>query len=370
MLRLEGISVRLGDFRLHPIDLHIKPGTYLVLLGPTGTGKTVLLETIAGLYKPKSGRIFIKDRDVTDLAPEERHLGIVYQDYALFPHLTVFHNIAFGLRLKGVARAKIKQSVQEMADFLEIGHLLKRGPNRLSGGERQRVALARALVLKPYVLLLDEPLSALDRATRSRIQEELKRIHAELGVTIIHITHDLAEAFFLAQHLVVMKDGRILQEGSPDDVCSRPEERGVAELVGIENFIAATVAEEQLVTTLGNLDLCRLAPGRNNLPERVWLTLPGWSVELFPAGKPADYIWQGGLKIADVHRMNSTGIIEVTLANDSGENLKTYLSRREVTAFVSSLEVGMSVPVGLLGREMHWTPRDNSSSPPKKPFEK
>ena len=179
MLRLEDICLRLGEFRLLEISLHVEPGTYLALLGPTGTGKTVLLETIAGVHTPGSGRIYIRGRDATRLAPEKRHLGIVYQDYALFPHLTVFDNIAFGLRLKGSPGRKIKKAVEEMAAFLEIGHLLKRRPNRLSGGERQRTALARALVMEPYVLLLDEPLSALDSASRIRIRHELKRIHTE-----------------------------------------------------------------------------------------------------------------------------------------------------------------------------------------------
>jgi ABC-type Fe3+/spermidine/putrescine transport system ATPase subunit len=360
MLRLEGISVRLGEFRLHDISLHVKAGTYLTLLGSTGTGKTVLLETIAGVHKPSSGRIHIKGRDVTRLAPEKRHLGIVYQDYALFPHLTVFQNIAFGLRLKGTSEQKVKEAVEEMADFLEIRPLLKRRPIRLSGGERQRVALARALVMEPYVLLLDEPLSALDRVTRSRIQNELKRIHTQLGVTIVHITHDLAEAFFLADHLVVMKNGRILQEGAPEEVCRHPNDRSVAELVGIENLVAATVEDTRLVTVMGDVDLHRLSSGRDDLPDRVCLTLPGWSVELFPAGKPQDYVWQGTLSISGVYPMNGTGMVEVTLINHGGERLKTYLSQREAKAMAEYLRIGTTVPVGFLGKGVHWVPQEKS----------
>jgi ABC-type Fe3+/spermidine/putrescine transport system ATPase subunit len=360
MLRLEDISLKLGEFRLREISLHVEPGTYLALLGPTGTGKTVLLETIAGVHKPGSGRIYIKGRDATHLAPEKRHLGIVYQDYALFPHLTVFQNIAFGLRLKGAEGRKIKKVVEEMASFLEIGHLLKRRPNRLSGGERQRVALARALVLEPYVLLLDEPLSALDRATRSRLQKELKRIHTELGITIIHITHDLMEAFFLADRLAVMKQGRILQEGPLDEVCGRPRNRDVAELVGIDNLIAATVEDERLVTVMGNVDLRHLAAGGDDLPERICLTLPGWSIELFPAGKPQDYVWMGNLSIAGVQPMSGTGIVELTMVHNGGESLKTHLSKREAEALAASLRIGMTVPVGLLGKGVHWVPQEIS----------
>ncbi len=358
MLRLEDVGVRLGEFRLQEISLRVKPGTYLALLGPTGTGKTVLLETIAGIHKLSSGRIYIKDREVTRLTPEKRHLGIVYQDYALFPHLTVFQNIAFGLRLKGAERREINTTVKQMADFLEITHLLKRRPSRLSGGERQRVALARALVMEPYVLLLDEPLNALDRATRSRIQNELKRIHTELGVTIIHITHDLTEAFFLANHLAVMKDGRILQEGAPEEVCRHPGNRSVAELVGIENFIPATVDSTRVATALGEVNLRELTGGKEDLPQQVFLTVPGWSIELFPAGRPHDYVWQGSLSVAGIHLMNGT--MELTLAHEGGENLKTYLSRREAEALGASLTVGSRVPAGLLGKGVHWVTEDSS----------
>lgn len=356
MLRLEDICLRLGRFRLKDIRLHVEAGTYLALLGSTGTGKTVLLETIAGVHTPNSGRIHIRGEDATRLPPEKRRLGIVYQDFALFPHLTVFDNIAFGLRLKGSPGREIKKAVEEMAAFLEIEPLLKRLPNRLSGGERQRAALARALVMKPYVLLLDEPLSALDRATRSRIQNELKRVHKELGVTIIHITHDVAEAFLLSDRLAVIKDGRILQEGTPDEVCKRPKNRSVAELTGIENLIVATVENERLVTSLGYADCGRLSAGTGDLPARVYLTLPGWSIELFPAGDPKEYIWRGTMTVRDVRPSNGTGIVELTLGHEGGERLKTYLSRREAQALCALLSPGMSVPVGLLAEGAHWVP--------------
>jgi ABC-type Fe3+/spermidine/putrescine transport system ATPase subunit len=361
VLRLENICVSLGEFQLRDISLHVKPGTYLALLGPTGTGKTVLLETIAGVHHPNSGRIHIRGQEATGQAPEKRHLGIVYQDYALFPHLTVFDNIAFGLRQQGWPRQKVKQAVEEMAAFLEIGPLLKRRPIRLSGGERQRTALARALVMEPYVLLLDEPLSALDRATSSRIQAELKRIHTELRVTIMHITHDVGEAFFLADRLAVMKDGRILQEGPPEEVCRRPQNQSVAELLGIENLIAATVEEARLVTALGELAWPELATGVNGLPAQIYLTLPGGSVELFPAGRPEDYLWRGHLRLAEVHQMNGTGMFKLILVHDGGEGLKTYLSPREAQTLAAALEVGRTVPVGLLGKEVYWVPQEVSS---------
>ncbi|MDR3568856.1 MAG: ATP-binding cassette domain-containing protein [Syntrophobacteraceae bacterium] len=358
MLRLEDICLNLGHFQLRDIRLHVEAGTYLALLGSTGTGKTVLLETIAGMHTPRSGRIYIRGQDATRLAPEKRRLGIVYQDSALFPHLTVFSNIAFGLRLKGCPGGEIKKAVEDMAAFLEIEPLLKRRPNRLSGGERQRVALARALVIKPYVLLLDEPLSALDRALRRRVQNELKRIHEELGVTIIHITHDVAEAFLLSDRLAVMKGGRILQEGAPDEVCNRPASRSVAELTGIENLIEARVENGRLATSMGYADFWPLAAEAGDLPARVYLTLPGWSIELFPAGKPKEYIWRGTLTVRDVRPGNGTGIVELTLGHEGGELLRTHLSRREAQALSASLNRGTSVPVGLLAQGAHWVPHE------------
>ncbi|MDR3556642.1 MAG: ATP-binding cassette domain-containing protein [Syntrophobacteraceae bacterium] len=358
MLRLEDICLKLGDFHLRDIRLHVEPGTYLALLGSTGTGKTVLLETIAGVHTPNSGRIYIRGEDATRLAPEKRRLGIVYQDYALFPHLTVFDNIAFGLKLKGSPGRDIKKAVGGMAAFLEIEPLLERRPGRLSGGERQRVALARALVMEPYVLLLDEPLSALDRATRSRIKRELKRVHKELGVTIIHITHDVSEAFLLSDRLAVMKDGRILQEGAPDEMCRRPGSRSVAELTGIENLIEARVEKGRLVTSMGYADLRQPAAGMDDPPGRVYLTLPGWSIELFPAGSAREYIWQGTLTISDIRPGSGTGIVALTLRHEGGERLKTYLSRRELQAFSASLEPGMRVPVGLLAEGAYCVPHE------------
>lgn len=213
MLRLEDICLRLGEFRLREISLNVKSGTYLGLLGPTGTGKTVLLETIAGVHTVSRGRIYIRGREATHLAPEKRHLGIVYQDYALFPHLTVFENIAFGLRLQGRPRRNIHKAVEKMAAFLEIGPLLQRRPHRLSGGERQRVALARALLAGAPVLVLDEPTSGLDRPTARRLVHDV--LAATQGSTVVLITHrdeDLTEV----DEVVVVDDGRVVRRYGRD----------------------------------------------------------------------------------------------------------------------------------------------------------
>jgi len=358
VLRLEDICLKLGSFELRNVSLEIKDGEYLVLLGPTGTGKTVLLETIAGLHRPGRGKIFLKGQDFTMMRPETRHLGVVYQDYALFPHLNIYRNIAFGLRLRGESKASIKIEVDRIAGFLDIRHLLRRRITNLSGGERQRVALARALVMKPHVLLLDEPLSALDRSTRDRLQRELKRIHREIGVTIFHITHDLSEAFFLGDRLAVMKDGEIQQEGLPDEVLGRPVNRFVAGLLGIENFIPATVREHGKIEIDGlgliNSDIPVSASGGES---QIDLTVPGWAVEIFPEKGRDAYLWQGKMHIRNVN--HTDGHSEIELAHESGVSLRTTISRREATGLPNSLADGSEVMTGLLREGVHWVSRDD-----------
>jgi molybdate/tungstate transport system ATP-binding protein len=362
VLRLRDVSVPLGDFRLREISLHVRDGEYMVLLGPTGTGKTVLLETIAGMHRIKSGSIFIHGRDATNLPPEKRNLGVVYQDYALFPHLTVRKNIAFGLQMKGKRGSKIVEAVEEMADFLDIGEILERRPANLSGGERQRVALARALVLEPYVLLLDEPLSALDRSTRDRLRRELKRIHRKFGITIVHITHDLTEAFFLADHLAVMKDGSILQQDTPENVLKRPVNRVVAELLGIENLIAGAIGENGgCVTSLGPLNIPIASSTSMKSPAGFCLTIPGWCVEVLPGKDSSQYAWMGSMTITGINTME--GQVELELVHTSGEHLRTSLSRREAGALPNSLEKGTEVPVAIQRDGVHWFPSvDHPSS--------
>ena len=356
MLRLEDIFLRLGAFQLRRVSLEVRQGEYAVLLGPTGTGKTVLLETVAGIHMPDQGRIFLNDRDATPLPPEARHLGVVYQDYALFPHLTVYGNIAFGLRLKNEVDRGVRHAVEEMARFLEIAHLLDRRPRHLSGGERQRVALARALVLKPHMLLLDEPLSALDRFTRDRLRRELKRIHEEIGVAILHITHDLSEAFFLADRLLVMKEGEILQEGRPEEVLKRPENRFVAELLGIENFIPAKVGEggQVFLDGMGSVDTKVFSLNPAEKIKRIYLTVPGWAIELFPEKENNIYLWHGMMKIINLN--HTDGYVEVELEHESKVRLRTSLSRREAAKLPVHVEAGTAIETGLLRDGLHWVP--------------
>ena len=254
MLHLDSLSVNLGGFQVQDLTFSVGKGEYFIILGPTGAGKTILLETIAGIYPSESGRIILEGEDVTSKEPRLRNIGMVYQDYMLFPHLTVEENISFGLRQKKVPLEEQRRVVNEMMDLLDIGNLTGRYPGTLSGGEQQRTALARALVLHPAILLLDEPMSALDTRSRNRMRELLTRIRNRTGTTIVQITHHFDDVFALADRIAVMRDGMIVQAGETQDVFLHPANRFVAEFLGIGNIIRG-VAE-----TAGNIT--RITPHR------------------------------------------------------------------------------------------------------------
>jgi ABC-type sugar transport system ATPase subunit len=241
MIEISGLDVALGDFTLTGINLAVKEGEYFIILGPTGAGKTVLLESIAGLNTVKKGRILIEGRDVTDLKPEQRRVGIVYQDHALFPHLSVRDNILFGLKLRKTSALEMQAALDWLAELLHIGHLLKRKPVTLSGGEKQKVALARALSNRPPVLLLDEPLSALDPASSESVQEELSKLHQTLNNTIIHVTHNFEEAMALGTHVAVIGEGSVKQVGTPEQIFRKPESTFVARFSLARNIFAGEI---------------------------------------------------------------------------------------------------------------------------------
>ncbi len=243
MIAIKNLKVDLGDFLLQNIDLEINSGEYFIILGPTGAGKTVLLEAIAGLYPVLEGEVWIDGREVTRLSPEKRRIGIVYQDYSLFPHLSVEGNIAFGLRLRKYPKASIKEKVNAIAEIVGVTHLLERKPQTLSGGEQQKVALARVLVTEPEVLLLDEPLSALDPETKERMQSTLKELHRRVGVTIIHVTHDFEEAVALGERVAVLNNGCIAQVGAPEEILRQPSSEFVAHFALSRNIFTGKAEE-------------------------------------------------------------------------------------------------------------------------------
>lgn len=243
MIRLESLRIELSGFTVHDIDLSIDDGEFFMLIGPTGAGKTLVLEAIAGILSITDGRILVKGRDITSLPPEARGIGIVYQDYALFPHLCVLDNITYGLRYHRKDNIASEKWMKWLLDQLGLMPLAERSVKNLSGGERQRVAIARALAVNPSVLLLDEPLSALDPNFREEIREVLKHLHREVGITFLMVTHDFAEALFLGERMAVINQGKLEQTGPVVDVFQRPATPFVAEFVGMKNIFPAVFNE-------------------------------------------------------------------------------------------------------------------------------
>ena len=222
MIEIIDLSIELGRFALHHVDLSIRDGEYLVLLGPTGSGKTVLVECIAGIHRKHGGRILVDGRDVTGLYPEERHIGYVPQDYALFPNLTVRENVAYGLRARRLPEVEIVARVNSMLKMLGLSQLAERSPTTLSGGEKQRTALGRALVTNPRILLLDEPLSAIDEVMRSELATELSRIQRAVNGTFLHVCHSFDEATEVADRVAILREGSIAQVGTIEELLEKP----------------------------------------------------------------------------------------------------------------------------------------------------
>jgi putative spermidine/putrescine transport system ATP-binding protein len=288
VVRLEGVSKHYGGVRaLDAIDLEVAEGELLSLLGPSGCGKTTTLNVIAGFAMPDRGRILIDGTDVTGRPPYQRGLGVVFQSYALFPHMTVGENVAFGLRERGVARREIEERVREALALVRLRGSAQHRPAQLSGGMQQRVALARALVIRPRVLLLDEPLAALDRKLREEMRAELRDIQHGVGITTVFVTHDQHEALGLSDRVAVMNAGRIEQLGVPREIYERPCTRFVADFIGASSVIEGVALGADLVEVAPGVRLTArlarpVAPG-----EKVRLLVRPERVELGTAGPDA-----------------------------------------------------------------------------------
>lgn len=247
-LTLENVTKKFGRqvVAVKDFSLEVEDGEFLVLLGPSGCGKTTTMRMVAGLEDVTRGRIYIGDREITELPPRRRNVSMIFQNYAIWPHMSVYENIAYALRLKKMQSEEIDEVVREVAGLVKIGELLKRYPGQLSGGQQQRVAVARAIAVRPSVFLMDEPLSNLDAKLRGSMRTELKAIHVQTGATSVFVTHDQSEAMSMADRIVVMKDGEIMQIGSPQDVYDKSVNMFVADFIGTPptNFLAATMQRE------------------------------------------------------------------------------------------------------------------------------
>src|SRR5438067_5026840 len=247
-VRLQGVTKRFDDVvAVDDLSLEIEQGSFFALLGPSGCGKTTTLRMIGGFEEPTAGTIYLGNRPVTGLPPYRRDVNTVFQSYALFPHLSIFENVAFGLKRQGTARKDVGGRVLEILRLVELEGMERRKPRQLSGGQQQRVALARALVCRPRVLLLDEPLGALDLKLRKQMQLFLKRIQHDIGITFVHVTHDQEEAMTMADRIAVMSKGKIEQLGTPDELYERPETPFVAGFLGVSNLLPGAVVDEEQV---------------------------------------------------------------------------------------------------------------------------
>jgi iron(III) transport system ATP-binding protein len=259
-IRIEKVTKRFGTVTaLRDLDLTIQPGELFFLLGPSGCGKTTLLRSLAGFHVPDAGRVLFDDEDVTRLAPHKRNTGMMFQSYALWPHMTVAKNVAFGLEERKVPKAELERRVAEALESVHMGALGARRPNELSGGQQQRIALARALVIRPRCLLLDEPLSNLDAKLRLEMRSEIRRVCREFKLTTVYVTHDQKEALSVADRMAILESGQVLQVGTPQDIYRRPRSQTVAHFIGETDFIDGTVvgvAGEQLTveTAIGRFE--------------------------------------------------------------------------------------------------------------------
>jgi spermidine/putrescine transport system ATP-binding protein len=254
-IRLTDLTKHFRDVRaVDRVSMDIRPGEFFSMLGPSGCGKTTTLRMIGGFELPTAGRIELRGRDVTSDPPDKRPVNMVFQNYALFPHLDVHENVAFGLRRKGVEKGDTKRRVGEALELVHLAGYDKRKPNQLSGGQQQRVALARALVNRPNVLLLDEPLGALDLKLRKALQVELKRVQVEVGITFVYVTHDQEEALTMSDRIAVMRGGKVEQLGTPEELYERPATPFVADFIGTTNLLRGVVEGEVRGSTIVRLD--------------------------------------------------------------------------------------------------------------------
>jgi spermidine/putrescine transport system ATP-binding protein len=345
ILDLRRLSKRFGDFAaVDDFSLEIAAGEFLTLLGASGSGKTTTLRMIAGFEPPTAGEIFMAGTPIGALPPFKRDINTVFQHYALFPHMSVRENIGYGLRMRGVPAAEREERVTRALEMVKLEELGRRAPRQLSGGQQQRVALARALVNRPRVLLLDEPLGALDLKLRKEMQLELKHLQTHLGITFVYVTHDQEEALTMSDRIVLMRQGRIAQIGAPRDLYDRPASRYVADFIGETNLLPGVVAEsgDGIVvlraggTTLRALSDTTLAPG-----AEAWLTVRPEAIELTDSGVTREGWNRVDGTVREAVYAGSTLRVHIEL--DSGQRLVAHVTSS--TGVPIGAQVGLTWPV-------------------------
>ncbi|HEY8510065.1 MAG TPA: sn-glycerol-3-phosphate ABC transporter ATP-binding protein UgpC [Steroidobacteraceae bacterium] len=349
-VQLDRISRRFGNtVVIDDVSLDIEPGEFVVFVGPSGCGKSTLLRLIAGLETPSTGRIHIDGRDVTDVHPSKRGVAMVFQSYALYPHMSVAENMGFGLKMQGMPKAEIRERVRRAAEILQLETLLDRKPRALSGGQRQRVAIGRAIVREPDVFLFDEPLSNLDAALRGQMRIEIARLHERLGTTMIYVTHDQVEAMTLASRIVVLNGGRIEQVGRPMDLYKRPANMFVAGFIGAPrmNFLQ-TIAVRCRSTSVE----VRLADHTLEIPRAEAQVSPGTPLTL--GVRPEDFTLgasDSGLSLTGqvslIERLGSEALVYVRLQGIKGEPVTARL------AGDAPVSVGGVIELGIHARACH-----------------
>src|SRR6478735_7174436 len=353
LLRIEGVAKTFGTFRaVDGVSLDIKSGEFFALLGPSGCGKTTLLRMLAGFEAPDEGRILLGGKDIAQALPHERPINMMFQNYALFPHLSVRDNIAFGLKRAGMARADIATRVAEMVALVKLDGLEKRKPDQLSGGQKQRVALARSLARRPQVLLLDEPLAALDKKLRESTQLELMDLQRRLGMTFVIVTHDQEEAMTVANRIGVMDAGRLEQVATPRDLYEAPRSRWVAEFVGDVNLFDGEVSSREhhrLTIATRDAGTISVAEPRNPVtktavsvairPEKVKLSRRGPASDAVDSyainrleGVVTDVGYLGGLTTYKV-KLDSGAVVRSSMANTARLDVDAYSPSQRVTAW-------------------------------------
>ncbi len=342
-LTLEAVSKSFGSVQaVVDASLAVSPGEFFSLLGPSGCGKTTTLRLVAGFERPDAGRILISGEDVTGVPPDKRRVNTVFQNYALFPHLSVEDNVAYGLVQKRLPKSEIGERLNEALNTVRLEPLRRRHPRELSGGQQQRVALARALVNEPTVLLLDEPLAALDLKLRKAMQQELKKLQERVGITFVYVTHDQEEALTLSDRIVVMNEGRILQEGTPQEIYERPRTRFVADFIGQTNFFIGTVEEVGSTTFVrdeaGRLLRCAAA-GSERRGMQVAVSVRPEKI------MPAEGAEDGNALEGILARRTYLGdLVQFHIALDDGAEL-TMQRQNDVRDIATSWELGQRVGV-------------------------